>query len=88
MVQESQSNNIQQEFGTEADVERITGRKRGTLQKDRYTGRGFPFYRVGRKILYDLDEVREIIRGARVDFGGRRRAPRDRADVSDTTEVR
>lgn len=87
-MQESQSNNIQQEFGTEADVERITGRKRGTLQKDRYIGRGFPFYRVGRKILYDLVEIREIIRGARVDVGGRRKTPRDRAGASDTGEVR
>lgn len=88
MPQESQSNSIRPEFGTEADVERITGRKRGTLQKDRYFGRGFPFYRVGRKILYDLDEVREIVRGARVDFTGNRKALRHRADVSDTTEVR
>jgi hypothetical protein len=87
VARENQSNNIRQEFGTEADVEQITGRKRGTLQKDRYVGRGFPFYRVGRKILYDLDEVREIVRRARVDFTARRRAPRPRADVSDTTEV-
>ena len=87
MPQENQSNNIRQEFGTDADVERITGRKRRTLQKDRYFSRGFPFYRVGRKILYDLDEVREIIRGARVDFAGRRRTPNDRS-VARSREVR
>jgi len=55
------------EFGREADVERITGRKRRTLQKDRCIGRGFPFYRVGRSILYDLDEVRALVRAGRVE---------------------
>ncbi len=64
---ETPSKRIQKEFGTEADVERIAGRKRATLQKDRYLGRGFPFYRVGRKILYDLNEVRDLIRAGRVD---------------------
>jgi hypothetical protein len=79
MPQETESKNIQQEFGSEADVERIIGRKRGTLQKDRYFGRGFPFYRVGRKILYDLDEVRELVRAGRVDFASRKRVRRERA---------
>jgi hypothetical protein len=55
------------EFGTDFDVEAITGRKRKTLQKDRSAGRGFPFYRVGRKILYDLQEIRALIRAGRVD---------------------
>jgi hypothetical protein len=62
---ETPTNN--REFGTEADVERITGRKRRTLQKDRCIGRGFPFYRVGRSILYDLDEVRALVRAGRVE---------------------
>jgi hypothetical protein len=62
---QTQSNN--REFGTEADVEVITGRRRATLQKDRYLRRGFPFYRVGRKILYDLNEVRSIIRAGRIE---------------------
>jgi hypothetical protein len=59
------------EFGTEVDVERISGRKRRTLQKDRCSGRGFPFYRFGRKILYDLQEVRELIRAGRVEVRNR-----------------
>lgn len=67
MQRETQSNNIKEEFGTEVDVEKITGRKRRTLQKDRCFGRGFPFYRIGRKIVYDLNEVRELVRSARVD---------------------
>jgi hypothetical protein len=50
-------------FGSEADVERITGYSRRTLQADRRFNRiRFPWYRVGRKVLYDLDEVESIIR--------------------------
>ena len=30
----------------------------------------FPFYRVGRKILYDRQEVRDLIRAGRVDASG------------------
>lgn len=66
MQKETQPLNSDREFGTEADVERITGRKRKTLQKDRFFGKGFPFYRIGRKVVYDLGEVREIIRSGRV----------------------
>jgi len=66
----SEASGEQREFGNEADVERITGRKKKTLQKDRLFGKGFPFYRVGRQVLYDLNEVRSIIRAGRV-VGGR-----------------
>jgi len=69
--QETQSNNIDRQFGSEADVERMTGRKRRTLQKDRCFGRGFPFYRFGRQIRYDLQEVRELILAGRVEVASR-----------------
>jgi hypothetical protein len=49
-------------FGSEADVETITGISRRTLQKNRLLGRGFKFYKFGRKVLYDLDEVDQTIR--------------------------
>jgi len=52
-------------------VERMTGRKRRTLQKDRCFGRGFPFYRFGRQIRYDLQEVRELILAGRVEVASR-----------------
>ena len=67
MRKEAQSNTINIEFGTEADVERITGRKRSTLQKDRLLRRGFPFYRFGRQVRYDLSEVLELVRAGRVE---------------------
>ena len=57
----------EREFGNEADVERITGRKKRTLQKDRFFGRGFPFYRFNGRIFYDLNEVRAIVRAGRVE---------------------
>ena len=49
-------------FGSEVDVETITGISRRTLQKHRLLGRGFKFYRFGTRVLYDLDEVDQRIR--------------------------
>jgi predicted DNA-binding transcriptional regulator AlpA len=50
-------------FGGEIEVEALTGISRRTLQKDRFLNRyRFPWYKVGRKVLYDLDEVEAIIR--------------------------
>jgi len=68
---EEQSNpRAQREFGTEADVEQIPGRKKRTLQKDRGYRRGFPFYRFHGQVLYDLEEVRGQIRAGRVEVTG------------------
>jgi hypothetical protein len=54
---------IRKRFGSEADVEQITGYSRRTLQADRRFNRAkFPWYKVGRKVLYDLDEIEAIIR--------------------------
>jgi hypothetical protein len=62
----------EREYITETELVRLTGRAPRTLQKDRFFGRGFPFYRVNKKILYDLAEVRAIIRAGRVDTTPRR----------------
>jgi hypothetical protein len=54
---------IRKRFGSEADVARITGYSRRTLQADRRFNRAkFPWYKVGAKVLYDLDEIEAIIR--------------------------
>jgi len=66
----SPNNGSDREFGTERDVSRISGRARKTLQKDRLFGKGFPFYRFSGQVLYDLDEVRSIIRSGRVEVNG------------------
>lgn len=62
----SQPTTQKRRFGNEGDVESLTGLSRKTLQKHRLFGKGFPFYRVGSRVLYDLDEVEQIIRASRV----------------------
>jgi predicted DNA-binding transcriptional regulator AlpA len=37
---------------TDRDIERITGRKRSTIQKDRMHSGGIPFIRLGRLVRY------------------------------------
>lgn len=56
---------VTKRFGSEADVETLTGLSRRTLQKDRLLGRKrFPWYKIGGKVLYDLAEVESIIRAS------------------------
>jgi hypothetical protein len=60
---------VRRRFGSEGDVEEMTGIARRTLQDDRLRGHNkFPWYKVGRKVLYDLDEVASIIKAS---AGGR-----------------
>lgn len=62
-----ESEPVRRRFGSEGDVETLTGISRRTLQKDRLLGRDrFPWYRSGRRVLYDLNEVEETIRAGRV----------------------
>jgi len=57
---------VKKRFGSEIDVEDRTGIKRATLQADRFFNRNrFPYYRVRGRILYDLDEVDDIILASR-----------------------
>lgn len=44
-------------------VAKITGRARSTLQKDRVSGAGIPFIRIGRLVRYRLSDVRDYIDG-------------------------
>jgi predicted DNA-binding transcriptional regulator AlpA len=43
---------------TDRDLERLTGRKRSCWQKDRVTGDGPPFIRLGRLIRYRAGDIR------------------------------
>jgi hypothetical protein len=53
---------VQRRFASEAEIETLTGFSRRTLQRDRLLGlKRFPWYKVGRKVLYDLAEVESII---------------------------
>jgi len=70
-------NSITKRYGSEADVEALTGFSRKTLQKDRVLRRRrFPFYKVGGKVLYDLGEIESIIKASRTDIGPDRRRTR------------
>ena len=51
-----------QRYGSEADIEALTGISRRTLQKWRLFGKGPRFYRAGSMIRYDLAEVDSWIR--------------------------
>jgi predicted DNA-binding transcriptional regulator AlpA len=42
---------------SDRDVERITGRARSTLQKDRIAREGIPFVRLGRLVRYRESDV-------------------------------
>ena len=54
---------VKRRFGTEIEVEQMTGFSRRTLQKDRLLRRSrFPWYKIGRKVLYDMEEVEAVIR--------------------------
>jgi hypothetical protein len=46
---------------SDRDVERITGRARSTLQKDRVAGRGICFVRVGRLVRYRPGDVQAYL---------------------------
>jgi hypothetical protein len=62
-----QGETVKRRYGSEAEVELLTGFSKRTLQQDRLLGRmRFPYYKVGGKILYDLTEVEATIRAAAV----------------------
>lgn len=46
---------------SDRDVERITGRARSTLQKDRVVGSGIPFVRIGRLVRYRQSDVQSYL---------------------------
>jgi predicted DNA-binding transcriptional regulator AlpA len=46
---------------SDRDVEKITGRARSTLQKDRVSGSGIPFIRLGRLVRYRRSDVAEYL---------------------------
>jgi hypothetical protein len=56
---------VQRRFGSEQDVAVLTGISRRTLQADRLFRRNrYPWYKSGRRVLYDLDEVVAKIRAS------------------------
>ncbi len=52
---------INRKFVGECEVAEVLNGSKYTLRNDRSQNRGLPYYRCGRRILYDLDEVLEYI---------------------------
>jgi len=57
---------LRRRWGSVKDVVSLTGIAESTLRCDRLTRRErFPSYTVGRRVLYDLDEIERIISESR-----------------------
>jgi hypothetical protein len=56
----------QRQFRSERVISEITGRSVRSLQKDRLLKRGFPYYKINRQVVYDLDECIALIEASRV----------------------
>jgi hypothetical protein len=57
---------VRRRYASEKMVEELTGVSARTLQSDRRLGRKrFPWYKAGRKVLYDLREIEAIIQRSR-----------------------
>lgn len=52
-------------FGREKAVSQLFGISLAKLRRDRWAGTGFPFYRHGSVVLYDIDECLSIIESSR-----------------------
>jgi hypothetical protein len=63
---ESKQEKSTRRFVGEHIISEISNRKVRTLQKDRLLRRGpFPYYHIGRQVVYDIDEVIAIIEASR-----------------------
>lgn len=50
---------------TEAEVSELTGIPRQGLRKDRWRGRGIPYLKVGRRVRYKADALRDYLERCR-----------------------
>jgi hypothetical protein len=67
MDDKAHSATVQRRFVSESVISETTGRRMQTLQRDRMTGRGpFPYYKIGKQVRYDIDEVFAIVEASRV----------------------
>jgi hypothetical protein len=56
----------QPKFITEKEVSNLWGRAVQTLRNDRAQNKGLPFYRFGRQVRYELNEILSIMVAHRV----------------------
>ena len=51
----------------EREVSKLTKRAVNTLRADRHYGRGIPYRKLNRKVIYRLDEVIDYIEGRKIE---------------------
>lgn len=54
---------------TQADTSALVKKTEGTLAQDRYMGRGLPYVKFGRKVLYDRADVETFLDSCKVTPG-------------------
>lgn len=47
---------------SDRELSELTGRSRSSLQKDRLTGKGVPFVRIGRLVRYRTSDVQDWLK--------------------------
>lgn len=57
---------IQDQFVSEKEISKVTGRSVFTLRNDRYLGRGFPYVKNSRQVRYSLQEVVRIMESKKI----------------------
>ena len=55
------------QYVNEAEVSEITGISKSHLQNLRWQGKGFPYYKISKKVLYKLSEVIDYMEEHRVE---------------------
>jgi hypothetical protein len=56
------------ELVTDKELAKVLKRSVQALRNDRCHGKGFPYIKTGRGFVrYDLDEIKEILRGKRIE---------------------
>ena len=50
-----------QKFVNDKVVSKITGRAIQTLRNDRFMGKGIPYVKLGRQVVYDVSDIYEFM---------------------------
>jgi hypothetical protein len=55
------------QYINEKEVSKLTGRAVPTLRSDRHKGQGIPYRKLGRKVLYRIDEVVAYVESRKIE---------------------
>jgi len=57
---------MRKKYITEKETSEMTGRAVQTLRNDRFTGRGFPYCKIGKSVRYDEEVIIAIMEKSKV----------------------